>query len=121
MKRLAFPFSITLAVAVAAYFSGATETLGAHPFWAGNTILLGTPIGLVLGYFSTRLPFISATVGLAGLTLVFFAIANLGKSRFAASYAEDTFAGQMWFFGWHAVVMFALATLFVAAANLRRT
>ncbi len=121
MKQYAFPFGLCIAVAIAAYFAGATQTLGAHPFWADKTILLGTPIGLILGYASTRLPYGRAIGGLAGLTLVSFAIAHVGKTRFAASYAEDTFAGQMWFFGWHAVVIFALATLFIAAANLKRT
>ena len=27
-------------------------------------------------------------------------VAVVGKARFAASYADDQFAGQMWFFGW---------------------
>jgi hypothetical protein len=30
-------------------------------------------------------------------------------ARFAASYAEDTLAGQMWFFGWIATALFAAA------------
>lgn len=119
MMRYAFPFGITLAVAVAAYFSGATQTLGAHPFWASNTIILGTPIGLALGYVSTRLRLGLAIAALTGLTIVTYLIARTGKTRFAASYAEDAFAGQMWFFGWHAVVVFAVATLFVAAFNLK--
>lgn len=120
MKQYAFPFGITLAVAIAAYFSGATQTLGAHPFWAGKTILIGTPLGLILGYASSHLPYARAMIGLVGLTIVTFAIAHIGKTRFAASYAEDAFAGQMWFFGWHAVVVVALAALFVAATGIKR-
>ena len=120
MKRYAFPLGLTVAVAIAAYFAGATATLGAHPQWAGKTILLGAPIGLILGYASTHLPYSRAMIGLVGLTIVSFGIAHTGKLRFAASYAEDTFGGQMWFFGWHAVVIFALAALFAAAAHLKR-
>ena len=119
MKQYAFPFGLCIAIAIAGYFSNATQTLGAHPFWADKTILLGTPIGLILGYYSVRLPYARAIVGLVGLTVVTFAIAHTGKTRFAASFAEDAFAGTMWFFGWHAVVICAIAALFVAAANLK--
>jgi len=40
--------------------------------------------------------------------------------RFAASYAENAFAGQMWFFGWHAVCIFAMATIVTTAYRPRR-
>ncbi len=120
MKHHIFPLGLCIAVAIAAYFSGATQTLGAHPQWAGTVILLGTPLGLILGYACTRLPYMRAMIGLVGLTIVCFAITRTGQIRFANSYAEDTFGGQMWFFGWHAVVICAIAALFVAAVNLKR-
>jgi len=121
VKQYWFPFGLTVAIAVAAYLTGATQTLGAHPFWAEKVIILGAPMGIALGYIATRIRYGLAVAGLAGLTIAALAVAHLGKTRFAASYdAEDALAGQMWFLGWHVVVVFALATLFVAAAGLKK-
>ena len=47
---------------------------------------------------------------LAAATLAAYRTATLGKAGFAASYAEDQFAGQMWYFGWIATAA-ALAGL----------
>lgn len=99
--------------ALFAYVSGLTLALGAHPWWAGKVIWIGLGLGLLLSAMLWGLQF-SKTVGLISLTLLTFAafaMAYIGKSRFAASYAEDAVAGQMWFFGWIATCAFALAIL----------
>jgi hypothetical protein len=99
--------------ALFAYASGLTLALGAHPWWAGKVIWIGLGLGLLLSAILWRLR-ISKTVCLIGFTLLMFAAfatAYIGKSRFAASYAEDALAGQMWYFGWIATCTFALAIL----------
>lgn len=84
------------------------QTLGAHPWWSVKTLLIGGPIGLVLGYFA-RLRF--APVGFSVLVLLSYFTAKTGQSRFAASYAEDAFAGQLWYFGWMATAIMAAALI----------
>jgi hypothetical protein len=99
--------------ALFAYVSGLTLALGAHPFWADKVIWIGLGLGLLLSAILWGLR-ISKTICLIGLTLLTcaaFATAHIGKSRFAASYAEDAMAGQMWYFGWIATCAFALAIL----------
>ena len=99
---LVTPYIFAALVVILAANSGLTETLGAHPFWAISVAWIGVPIGLVLALTSK-------TLGVAWLLRVAFfllcvvaayALAALGKERFAASYAEDRLAGQMWYFGW---------------------
>lgn len=82
---------------------------GAHPFWADQVVFWGAPIGIVLALISSRLQYAIRTGSILLLAAVAFGVAHLGKTRFAASYAEDAFAGQMWFLGWHAVIIFAIA------------
>lgn len=78
--------------------------------------LLGLAIGLVAhwalkGRLATLVMLIIAT-GLG------FAVAKYGQTQFAASYAEDAFAGRLWFFGWHATTVMSFAT--ITAASLFR-
>lgn len=120
MIRFLLPLVITLAAAGAAYLFNVTRMFGAHPFWAENVILWGVPIGIVLGLISTLVRYHVALIGLGALTIIAYAVAHVGKARFAASYAEDTFGGQMWFFGWNAIVIFAAATIFVGAAKINQ-
>ncbi len=98
---------------LAAGILGLTELAGAHPFWARRVVYLGVPIGLILAWLMRR-----ARVGRAGrlgLYLVgtagFFALTSWGKMRFAASFAEDTLAGQVWYVGWIATAAFGTALL----------
>lgn len=108
-----FPFALAaLAVILAAIF-GLSQSLGAHPFWSTQIALIGAPIGAALALilrFATRFQWTSALAALV-LTGMAFAMASMGKSRFAASYAEDVQAGQLWYFGWIAVALFATTTL----------
>ena len=99
-----------LAAAIASYMKLPLQ-LGAHPVWADKVVFRGALIGIVLVIASSRLQYAARAVGLAVLTGIAYGIAHIGKTRFAASYAEDAFAGQIWFLGWHGVCAFAVATV----------
>ncbi|SLN67099.1 hypothetical protein TRL7639_03852 [Falsiruegeria litorea R37] len=89
------------------------KQLGAHPRWSTKVIWIGVPAGLVLhalGASISTSPVIRL-ISFPALTGIGYTIATVGKNRFAASYAEDTFAGHMWYFGWIATCAFAAAAL----------
>lgn len=92
-----------------------TQLLGAHPFWATKTALIGGIGGLVIWLVLTL-------IGLPRkwlITLAFVGLvagvlsAVLGKQEFAASYAESALAGKFWYLGWFVVV--GAATALIAA------
>lgn len=91
--------------------------LGAHPWWSQQTLLIGAPVGLLFatlaGLRLNALPVLALSA--IGLALA-FGVAKYGQLQFAASYAEDQLAGQLWHFGWIATGLFAAAT-FTAALN----
>lgn len=92
---------------------GLSQSLGAHPFWSTQIALIGAPVGALLALilrYATRFQWSSALAALV-LTGMALAMATMGKTRFAASYAEDVQAGQLWYFGWIAVALFATTTL----------
>lgn len=98
---------------------GVTRALGAHPFWAEQVVWIGIAIGaalFLLSRFWHRHRWLK--LALTGVLLgVSYMIADLGKARFAASFAEDFTAGRMWYFGWMAVVAFAFVLLAVLMAR----
>lgn len=108
-----------LIAASAAYLLALPLQLGAHPFWADQVLLYGAAIGALLALLSLRLPYALRVIGFVVLTGAAFAVAHIGKTRFAASFAEDALAGQMWFFGWHAVCASAVAATISAAYQTR--
>ena len=111
------PIALPILGALLAYALGLTLALGAHPWWADKIILLGLGLGLLLSVllWSLRLSKAVRLVILTVLSLGAYATAYTGKSRFAASYAEDAVAGQMWYFGWIATCTFVLALLAATA------
>lgn len=111
--KVLFPFALAAITVVLAAALGLSQTLGAHPFWAIKIALIGAPAGAVLALilrYATRFRWTSAFAALV-LTSMAFAMAHMGKTRFAASYAEDLQAGQLWYFGWIATALFATTTL----------
>ena len=107
------------ALALLALALNLTQSLGAHPWWAQTVILIGLPLGLILAVLLSRW---TASWRIAMVVLgtgAAFAAATLGKARFAASYAEDALAGQIWYFGWIATCALASA-LFATALWPRR-
>ncbi len=101
ITRPLFAAAFALAATFALGYLGGTQLLGAHPFWATQITLIGAPIGLFLAWLAAlRLPGIPAVIGFAILTGAALATARYGQAGFAASFAEDQFAGQLWYFGW---------------------
>ena len=114
MLRLLVAAVLATAITLALAHLGLTRALGAHPFWSAKIAWIGAPVGLVLALGALRLPKLVAAGGFALLTVASLAVAQYGKTGFAASFAEDRFAGQLWYFGWIATAAFfaaALATL----------
>jgi len=108
-----FPFALAATIVILAALLGVSQSLGAHPFWSIKVALIGAPVGAVLAVilrYATRFQWTSAFAALI-LTAMAFAMAHMGKTRFAASYAEDVQAGQLWYFGWIATALFATTTL----------
>lgn len=86
--------------------------LGAHPWWSQKTLLIGAPIGLILATLAgLKLRPLPLTITFALATTLAFAAAKYGQTQFAASYAEDQFAGKLWYFGWIATGATLAATL----------
>ena len=113
MIKKIFPFALAAAIVIAAAVFGVSQNLGAHPFWSTQIALIGAPLGAILAIilrFATRFQWSSAFAALV-LTGLAFAMAHMGKTRFAASYAEDVQAGQLWYFGWIATALFATTAL----------
>jgi hypothetical protein len=105
-------------------FTGAAEAMGAHPFWALKVCLAGGFIGAVTGAVLSGLVvarrggwlwLIAAGPVISGLA---YRISRTGADRFAISYAEDAFGGQMWFFGAAATAAGASLTVTVVLAAL---
>lgn len=111
--RIFRPAFLVILAAALAQILGLPERLGAHPWWADKVIWVGVPFGFGLAATAwiLRLPRGVRYLGFAGLTAAAFIIAQTGKMRFAASFAEDALAGQMWYFGWIATTALAFATL----------
>ena len=111
-----------LALALLAYVLNLTQTLGAHPWWSVTVLLIGVPIGVVLGA-GLGMAGLSRIAGLAltgAATALAFGAAHFGKTRFAASFAEDQLAGQVWYFGWIATCGLAAALVVMALWPQRR-
>ncbi len=106
----------------AATLAGAAQALGAHPWWAVQTGLIGAGGGLVL-YAVLRFTGLRAVpIGLvAALTLTLSSLSAVwGKQAFSASFAEDALAGRMWYFGWFGIAGSATIVLTVFALRLIR-
>ncbi|GGA05291.1 hypothetical protein [Neptunicoccus cionae] len=116
MKNLILTLVVAVLVPVGFALLGGTRALGAHIWWDVQTILIGAPIGLVLGFGASWLPY-RRTKGIFAFLILLalsFAIAKYGQITFANSYGEDAFAGAAWYFGWIATGAFTSATLFTA-------
>lgn len=115
------PVLATLLIMALVYALDLPKALGAHPFWSRTIVLIGTPIGMALAgaaLFGLKVRW-QAAVGFAALTLVAMLVAAQGKADFAASYAEDRFAGRLWYFGWIAAAAMAAAAVTSGIASLR--
>ena len=101
------------AVLIALAHFGLTEVLGAHPMWATKIAYIGVGFGVVIyslfwvwqGSWLAKLFAFLVLTGVAG------GITAFGKMRFVASIAEDSFGGQLWYFGWISVIGFCFALM----------
>lgn len=110
----------TVSAAAIILFLDIPGSLGAHPWWAAQVVWIGAPFGLALALLITRqapLPDLPLVL-LALLTASAYAISADGKSRFAASYAEDVLAGRFWYYGWIAAAFLGATTVFATAHAL---
>ncbi|SLN77753.1 hypothetical protein ROA7023_04498 [Roseisalinus antarcticus] len=108
---------------VAASLAGLPEALGAHPWWAQQSGIIGGAGGAVLWLVLRRagLSFAALVVVAVAALLASVAAAYFGKQVFAASFAENALAGRFWYFGWFAISGFvALLIATVVARVLRR-
>lgn len=111
--------AILVALALALGLTGLAVHLGAHPFWADTVVWIGAALGLVAALLSERM---RPSLGLGGFALVtalavWAAVA--GKARFVASYAEDAFAGRLWYFGWIGFFAGLFGLVFLALRHRR--
>lgn len=115
-------FALPVIVALVATLADITPALGAHPWWGIKVIWIGLPIGLILAVsaWATGWGRRPRLIGFGALTLAAFGLAHFGKTRFAASYAEDALAGQIWYFGWIATCALMAAMLASLAAPNRQ-
>ena len=103
MVKVNFVSAVVAAVLVIVFgLSGGTAAFGAHPWWAQNVAYIGAGIGFALALFAAMIGLDKrGNLVIGGLALIATGYtAWLGKSRFAASFTEDAFAGQLWFYGW---------------------
>lgn len=110
----------TVALAWLAHSMDLAKGFGAHPWWSQKIIASGAAIGLTLAVlFSLIVKNQTVTTIFAALiSVAAFGVAKYGQTQFAASYAEDAFAGKLWFFGWHATSAAIFATLALLALAL---
>jgi len=110
--RIVFAAGGVFATILGYYFVDLRTTLLAHPFWSPWGIILGVALAIGLAALVPRAAYWQ------GLTALLAALGAgvlswNGRADFAASYADDTLAGQYWYFGYHAL-------LFLAAFGLMR-
>lgn len=105
---------ISVAVVLALAWFGLTGYLGAHPVaWPFQVALIGAPIGAGLALIAGMVARSRSIRVIAFVVLLAAAlgIARYGGTEFAASFAEDRLAGQMWYFGWIATCAMAASVL----------
>ncbi|SHJ14319.1 hypothetical protein SAMN05444000_105148 [Shimia gijangensis] len=111
--RFILTLIVTILLMAALIALDIAKPLGAHPWWSQKTLMIGAPIGLILGALSARvIAPLPRTVLFALFTLAAFGITKYGQTQFAASYAEDTLAGKLWYFGWIGIAVMAAAMCF---------
>lgn len=114
--RKALPLLLTLLVIALAYAVDVPAQFGAHPRWSQINLGIGGALGIATAIAAGFLPG-PAPVRIAAfavLSVFFLWAAHVGGAQFAASYAEDRRAGQLWYFGWIAAPMALSALLYTA-------
>jgi len=120
-KRVAANAVIAGIFLIGLAYLGVPEQLGAHPRWAMKVSYIGIGLGVVIYSLAWvwQSGWVAKFILFAVLAVISGVGATFGKSRFAASFAEDALAGQLWYFGWIAVFGFVFALL-MHLMSLRR-
>lgn len=118
MKLLGIAVTTAWVIAAILFLLEAPLWAGAHPFWANQVLLSGVVLGTLLAVATVRIARRPAAIGFGLISTAAFFVAYYGKGRFAASFADDTFGGQLWYFGWHAFCIFAVAGIITTTHQL---
>ena len=110
------PILITLAVLALVYALDLPKTLGAHPWWSHQVVLVSGGLGIVAGFFLKRAQPISGAGMMLVMAISGYILAGIGKEQFAISFAEDKLAGQIWYFSWHATLFGLAGFIYIASA-----
>ncbi len=120
MKRIVVAVGIGLVTALIFYLIELTTLAGAHPRWVNQLFYSGAGLGTVIAVIAIQFAFVPRTIALSFLVIAAYLTADYGKARFAASFAEDAVAGQMWYFGWHALCIAMIAHVMSSTYELLR-
>lgn len=114
--RKFLPLLVTLLALGAALALDVPKQLGAHPWWSQKNLLIGGGLGIATAFAAGFLPgpVSLRVIVFAVLSGFFFWAAQAGGIQFAASYAEDARAGQLWYLGWIATPAALSALLYTA-------
>lgn len=119
--RHALPLFLTVLFLALIWWIDLPRTLGAHPFWSRDAVLLGGGLGLALGSLSVKFPWVARLIVFVLIAALGYGLAIYGKTAFAASFGEDALAGRFWFIGWHAALAgFSATLLTLIARGVRR-
>jgi hypothetical protein len=97
-------FAIALAL-LTAHWVSLWPMLGAHPFWSASATYLGLGLGALIATVShlilSRHPrWRKLHLGIfVSLTIIGITASTYGKIDFVASFADDRFAGRVWYYG----------------------
>ncbi|MBL4808079.1 MAG: hypothetical protein JKY31_12470 [Rhodobacteraceae bacterium] len=94
-----------------AHLSGLWTLLGSHPFWSASATYLGLAAGLVVVVLIWGKPGWGVLILLFLLTALAFYASTKGKEVFVGSYAENSFAGRIWYFGFIGFIAGLFASL----------
>ncbi len=115
-----FAVAIALTLAAASWW-GLSQALGAHPWWAARSGLIGAPIGLVLfltaRIFATNPLWIALAALLALIAAAF--TAAFAKTAFVSAEDFNATAGRNWYFSW--ITLWTSVTLLLSALFAMRT
>ena len=122
IQKLAIPAVLAALLVLAFAHLGGTIWLGAHPFWSVQVAYIGIGAGLVVSIAAHFLGVAKAhQIVLFGIGLIIaVAVAKYGKNGFAASYAEDRFAGKLWYYGWIATCSMLFCFLAAVFSRARK-
>jgi len=119
MSRYISDILIAAALFVA-HLLGFWIQLGAHPFWSQSATLFGLVIGVVLIVLTWGRPSWGVVVLLVALTILAFQTSTIGKAEFAESFAENQFAGRIWYYGFIGFIAALFASFSVLGAKITR-